>query len=102
MRLRSFIFVGFCAALAMSSAAFAGTPAGTAEPQSVAKTDVVKVAARSDTAQLRLLKKKKKPTAEDLAAGRDPVMVRAFELAGGKVDPVAAGKFFPYFWKGED
>ena len=42
------------------------------------------------------------PTAEDLAAGRDPVMVRAFELAGGKVDPVAAGKFFPYYWKGED
>jgi lipoprotein-anchoring transpeptidase ErfK/SrfK len=67
MRLRSFIFVGFCAALAMSSAAFAGTPAGTAEPQSVAKTDVVKVAARSDAAQLRLLKKKKKPTADDLA-----------------------------------
>jgi lipoprotein-anchoring transpeptidase ErfK/SrfK len=67
MRLRSFIFVGFCAALAMSSAAFAGTPAGTAEPQSVAKNDVVKVAARSDAAQLRLLKKKKKPTADDLA-----------------------------------
>jgi hypothetical protein len=39
------------------------------------------------------------PTAEDLAAGRDPVMVRAFELAGGKVDPVEAGKFFPYFFK---
>ena len=67
MRLRSFIFVGFCAALAMSSAAFAGTPAGTAEPQPVAKTDVAKVAARSDAAQLRLLKKKKKPTADDLA-----------------------------------
>ncbi len=42
------------------------------------------------------------PTAEDLAAGRDPVMVRAFELAGGKIDPVEAGKFFPYYWKGED
>lgn len=67
MQLRSFIFIGFCAALATSSAAFAGTPAGTAEPQSVAKTDVVKVAARSDAAQLRLLKRKKKPTAEDLA-----------------------------------
>lgn len=39
------------------------------------------------------------PTAEDMAAGRDPVMVRAFELAGGKVDPVEAGKFFPYFFK---
>ncbi len=42
------------------------------------------------------------PTAEDLAAGRDPVMVRGFELAGGKIDPVEAGKFFPYYWKGED
>lgn len=39
------------------------------------------------------------PSAEDLAAGRDPVMARAFELAGGKVDPVEAGKFFPYFFK---
>ncbi len=38
------------------------------------------------------------PTAEDIAAGRDPVMARAFEIAGNKIDPAAAGKFFPYFW----
>lgn len=38
------------------------------------------------------------PTAEDMAAGRDPVMARAFEIAGSKIDPAAAGKFFPYFW----
>lgn len=67
MQLRSFIFLGFCAALAASSSAIAATPAGTAAPQTVVATDVITVAAKSDTAQLKLLKKKKKPTAEDLS-----------------------------------
>ena len=67
MQLRSFIFVGFCAVFAMSSAAIAGTPAGTAAPQSATSTDIVQIAAKSDAAQLRVLKKKKKPTAEDLS-----------------------------------
>ena len=35
------------------------------------------------------------PTAEDLAAGRDPVLAYASSLAGVKLDPVEAGKFFP-------
>jgi hypothetical protein len=35
------------------------------------------------------------PTAEDLAAGRDPVMSYAASLAGVTLDPVEAGKFFP-------
>lgn len=39
------------------------------------------------------------PTAADIAAGRDPVMARAIESLGGKVDPLAAGKWFPYYWK---
>lgn len=39
------------------------------------------------------------PSAEDLAAGRDPVMVRAFEILGGSIDPQAAGKMFPYYFK---
>ena len=39
------------------------------------------------------------PTAEDLAAGRDPVMARAAELLGFKLDPAKAGKMFPVEWK---
>jgi C-terminal processing protease CtpA/Prc len=38
------------------------------------------------------------PTAQDLATGKDPVLARALELAGHKVDPVAAGKMFPFEW----
>jgi C-terminal processing protease CtpA/Prc len=38
------------------------------------------------------------PTAQDLASGSDPVLAHALELAGHKVDPVAAGKMFPFEW----
>jgi len=38
------------------------------------------------------------PTAEDLAAGRDPAMARASELVGSKLDPVSAAKLFPFEW----
>lgn len=39
------------------------------------------------------------PTGQDLALGRDPVMSRAAKLAGLGLDPVAAGKLFPFEWK---
>ncbi len=38
------------------------------------------------------------PTAEDLALGRDPALSRAAELAGIKLDPVEAGRLFPFEW----
>ncbi|MGX7872902.1 L,D-transpeptidase [Mesorhizobium sp. ORM6] len=67
MQLRSFIFLGLCAALGLSSPAFAGVPANLAANQSVERTDAINVAVKSDAAQLRLLKKKKNPTPDDLA-----------------------------------
>lgn len=41
------------------------------------------------------------PSAADLAAGRDPVLARAVQLAGGKMSPEAAGKLFPFEWPKE-
>jgi C-terminal processing protease CtpA/Prc len=38
------------------------------------------------------------PTAQDLSAGRDPALSRAAELAGVTIEPVAAGKMFPFEW----
>ena len=38
------------------------------------------------------------PTADDLAAGRDPALARAAELGGINLDPTAAGKLFPFQW----
>ena len=39
------------------------------------------------------------PSALDLAAGRDPVLAHAAQLAGLSLDPVAAGKLFPFEWR---
>ena len=39
------------------------------------------------------------PTAEDMAAGRDPALARALVRAGVKVDPAKVGALFPYDWE---
>lgn len=39
------------------------------------------------------------PTAADLAAGRDPALAKAAELAGVRLDAAAAGKLFPFEWE---
>ena len=39
------------------------------------------------------------PTGEDLRALKDPVLARAVSIAGINLDPVEAGKFFPFKWK---
>jgi len=39
------------------------------------------------------------PTAQDLAARRDPLITRAAEMIGFKIDPGAAGGFFPPEWE---
>jgi lipoprotein-anchoring transpeptidase ErfK/SrfK len=67
MQLRSFIFAGLCAVLGLTMPAFAAMPAGNLAPRAAVTTDVINVAVKSDAAQLKLLKKKKSPTADDLA-----------------------------------
>ena len=39
------------------------------------------------------------PTAENLRARQDPVLSRAAALVGVKLDPVEAGKLFPFRWR---
>jgi carboxyl-terminal processing protease len=39
------------------------------------------------------------PKAEELAAGRDPVLARAAALAGAQLGPEQAGAFFPVEWR---
>jgi carboxyl-terminal processing protease len=39
------------------------------------------------------------PSPEDMAARKDPVLARALELAGAKVDAAKAGALFPFEWK---
>ena len=68
MQLRSFIFVGLAAALCLGAPAYAAMPSSTAAAAGVgARADVVSVTAKSPAAELKALKRKKKPTDADLA-----------------------------------
>ena len=39
------------------------------------------------------------PTAQDMAAKRDPVLAYAVSLLGGKITPAEAGALFPLEWR---
>ncbi len=39
------------------------------------------------------------PTADDLRSQKDSVLSRAIAMAGAALDPVEAGKLFPFKWK---
>ncbi|MER9236035.1 L,D-transpeptidase [Mesorhizobium sp. M0622] len=67
MQLRSFIFAGLCAVLSLGAPAYAAMPTANSAHKAATTTDVVNVAAKSDAATLKLLKKKKDPTPDDLA-----------------------------------
>lgn len=93
MQLRSFILAGLCAALCVgATAAFAATPASTAAAPTTAGTDIVNIAAKSPTAELRALKKKKKPTEEDLARIKQLEAQIKADQAAARVKAIEAKK----------
>lgn len=92
MQFRSLILAGLCAALCAGAPAFAASPASTAAAPVTAGSDVVTVAAKSPAAELRALKKKKKPTAEDLARIKELEAQAKAEQAAARVKAIEAKK----------
>lgn len=39
------------------------------------------------------------PKADEIAAGKDPVLARAFAVLGANLDAAEAGKMFPFEWE---
>lgn len=71
MQLRSFILMGLCTTMFVGAPAYAAPIAAGAAPRAPEATDVVEVAAKSASSELRTLKRKKKPTDEDMARIRE-------------------------------
>ncbi|MCF6101432.1 L,D-transpeptidase family protein [Mesorhizobium muleiense] len=92
MQLRSFILAGLWAVLSLGAPAYAAMPAGNSAPKSAVTTDVVNVAAKSDAAQLRLLKTKKDPSAADLAQIRRIEAKIAADKQSARVKAIEARK----------
>jgi lipoprotein-anchoring transpeptidase ErfK/SrfK len=91
MQLRSFIFAGLAAALCLGAPAYAAMPASTPSAKA-ARSDVVTVAAKSPTAELKALKKKKKPTDEDLARIKELEAQIKADQAAAKAKAIEAKK----------
>ena len=92
MQLRSFILTGLCAALFAGGAAYAAPLAATAVPNVPTATNVIEVAAKSPSAELKALKRKKKPTAEDQARIKELEKLVKAEQAAARAEAIEARK----------
>lgn len=91
MQLRSVILAGLAAALCLGTPAFAAMPASTPSADAV-KSDVIAVAAKSPAAELKALKKKKKPTDSDLARIKELEAQIKADQAAAKAKAIEARK----------
>lgn len=91
MQLRSFILAGLAAAFCFGAPAYAAMPAP-APSADATKTDVVLVAAKSPAAELKQLKKKKKPTDADLARIKELEAQIKADKAAAKAKAIDARK----------
>ncbi|MDH4990179.1 L,D-transpeptidase family protein [Aquamicrobium lusatiense] len=92
MQLRSFILMSLCASLYAGATAYAAPIAAGAAPQAPAVTDVVEVAAKSAASELKVLKRKKKPTDEDLARIQELEKQVKIEQAQARAKAIEAKK----------
>lgn len=92
MQLRSFILMSLCATMFAGAPAHAAPIAATATPQAPEATNVVEVAAKSASAELRTLKRKKKPTAEDQARIKELEKQVKVEQAEARAKAIEARK----------
>lgn len=92
MQLRSFILMSLCASLYASAPVYAAPIAAGAAPKTPAVTDVVEVAAKSASSELKALKRKKKPTDDDLARIKELEKQVKIEQAEARTKAIEAKK----------